>query len=314
MGNGQHSVWSTLDEAEKAFATKCDLNVQIEELEEEIDEDEDSSASQANLDKILSHPSIIQLISTLEDAFGRKRGSLATISDSTVRMDKSDNDALSPDEQQNKENEQEDTDSKSSASLSSTAELETDSDMPYDSDIATYQSQVYGNEQIKLAKQKKKKQRKKKKKSKRKASDDDDYQFNFDNKKEKEYKPWDHLHDKAPKQIKADSRKEDKKRAKIKKSNAEIRKLKMKRKSSNANDLRKRNSSRIALNKKFKSNAHEKVVNFVGTAQLKEQQKLDKIKKQREEIRRIKEKRRLEKEGKIKKKKKYSFAHAHDRY
>merc|ERR1739842_255229 len=101
MGNGQHSVWSTLDEAEKAFATKCDLNVQIEELEEEIDEAEDSDAFQADLDKILSHSSIIELISTLEDAFGRKRGSFATISDSTVRMDKSDNNS------QNKENEKE---------------------------------------------------------------------------------------------------------------------------------------------------------------------------------------------------------------
>merc|ERR1712228_1107253 len=169
-------------------------------------------------------------------------------------------------------------------------------DSDVDSDIATYQSVVYGNNQIVLAK---------------KMDDDlDDYTFGFETKRE--HKVWHDPHDRDAKVIKADSSKEDKKRQKIKKSNEEIRKLKIKRKLSNANDLKQRNRSRSSG--QFK-NAHERNVKFKGTAQLKQQEKMDKIKKQREEIRRIKEQRKLEKEGKVKAKNTtHSFAHAHDRY
>merc|ERR1712241_57692 len=96
--------------------------------------------------------------------------------------------------------------------------------------------------------------------------------------------------------------------------NAEIKRLKRERKKSNANDLRKRNSSRRALNKKFKNNSHETVVNFVGTTQFKDKQRESKIEKQRREIQRIKEKRRKEKLNGGKPKKTYSWSHAHDAY
>ena len=330
--NNENSVWSNIDAAEKAFATKCDLNEQIEELEDEIEEDD---AYQAKLDKLLSDPKTIKLISNLEKGFGVKAGSFAKISDSVVNIGKINKSPIKKlgdifnkyavtklDESNDESDDDKQINSNGNTANNNLSEtnIKNDSaaDAPYDSDIATYQSVVYGNNQMVLAKKKKKRKKKKKKRVSSNKNDElmdddlDDYSFCFEAKRE--HKVWDNPHDKKYKVIKADSSKEDKKREKIRKSNADIRRIKIKRKLSNANDPRKRNSSRANSKKKFKENAHEKTVKFKGTTSLKEKQRMEKVQKQREKIRQIKEKRKLEKAGKIKPKKTHSFAHAHDRY
>merc|ERR1712113_7263 len=99
-------------------------------------------------------------------------------------------------------------------------------DSDVDSDVATYQKMVYGNDQIALAKERKKKRKKKKKQKKNmnkydeSISDDldDDFSVLLSFETKREPKVWDHSHEEVPKFIRADSRKEDRRQAKIKKA------------------------------------------------------------------------------------------------
>jgi len=156
---------------------------------------------------------------------------------------------------------------------------------------------------------------KKKKKKKQSISESDSDSDSDAQLEETDATSWggSDIHAKKAKKIKADSSKWDVDHDKIAKNKAEVEAIRQKKRASkltSGNALKQRNAKKTDTDKKFK-NAHDKSPKK-QTAKERVGTDWDKIEKQRAEIRRIKEKRKQQKELGIKAESKIKFGNQHE--
>merc|ERR1712154_376398 len=155
----KNGIWSSFGEIEKALSSKVALNEKIEELEEEIEDNPEDTSFAKQLNELLSSNSTIALIQDLEIGFSQTPKSLAKISESTVKIKEYSTTNHSKQSKQ-ADPEQSKLESNGNKKSNKINFMETNSaskaskDDRYDH-LATYQSVVYGNEQMVLAKDKK---------------------------------------------------------------------------------------------------------------------------------------------------------------